>query len=43
MRRAVLFSLPLAIAIALVNALVTRNGLTVIVRLGNLPILGPPT
>jgi len=39
-RRAALFSLPLAIGIALINALVSRNGLTVIVRLGQLPILG---
>jgi energy-coupling factor transport system permease protein len=40
LRRAALFAVPLAIGIALVNALVTRNGLTVIVRLGDLPILG---
>jgi energy-coupling factor transport system permease protein len=39
-RRGALFALPLAVAIALVNALVSRNGLTVIVRLGDLPILG---
>ena len=30
----------MAVAIALVNALVSRNGLTVIVRLGDLPVLG---
>jgi energy-coupling factor transport system permease protein len=40
MRRAALLALPLAIVIAAVNALVTRDGLTVIVRLGDLPILG---
>ncbi len=39
-RRAALFALPLAVAIVLVNALVSRDGLTVIVRLGQLPILG---
>jgi energy-coupling factor transport system permease protein len=39
-RRAALLALPLAVAIALVNALVTRDGLTVILRLGNLPLLG---
>jgi energy-coupling factor transport system permease protein len=39
-RRAALFSLPLAVAITLINALVTRNGLTVIIRLGDLPVLG---
>jgi energy-coupling factor transport system permease protein len=40
LRRAALFALPLAVAIAAINALVTRNGLTVILRLGDLPILG---
>jgi energy-coupling factor transport system permease protein len=40
LRRAAMFALPLAAAITLVNALVTRDGLTVIVRLGELPILG---
>jgi energy-coupling factor transport system permease protein len=40
LRRAVLFSLPLAVAITFINALVSRNGLTVIVRLGDLPLLG---
>jgi energy-coupling factor transport system permease protein len=39
-RRAALFAIPLAIAIAAVNALVTRDGLTVIARLGDLPVLG---
>ncbi len=38
--RAALFAVPLAVTIAVINALVTRDGLTVIVRLGNLPILG---
>jgi energy-coupling factor transport system permease protein len=40
LRRAALLALPLAVLIALVNALVTRDGVTVIVRLGDLPILG---
>jgi energy-coupling factor transport system permease protein len=40
LRRALLLALPLAIVIALINALVTRNGLTVILRLGDLPLLG---
>jgi energy-coupling factor transport system permease protein len=40
MRRAGLLALPLAVAIVLINALVTRNGLTVIARLGDLPVLG---
>jgi energy-coupling factor transport system permease protein len=40
LRRAVLFALPVAVAITAINALVTRNGLTVILRLGDLPILG---
>src|SRR5690242_6146936 len=40
MRRAALFALPLALSIVVVNALVTREGLTVIVRLGDLPVLG---
>ena len=30
----------MALAIMLINALVSRDGLTVIVRLGDLPILG---
>jgi energy-coupling factor transport system permease protein len=38
--RAALLALPLAIVIAMINALVSRDGLTVIVRLGNLPVLG---
>ena len=40
MRRAALLALPLALAIAVINALVTRDGLTVIARLGDLPVLG---
>ncbi|MFZ0089343.1 MAG: energy-coupling factor transporter transmembrane component T [Solirubrobacteraceae bacterium] len=40
LRQAALLALPLALAIAVINALVTRNGLTVIVRLGDLPVLG---
>jgi energy-coupling factor transport system permease protein len=40
MRRAAPLAVSLAIVIALINALVTRNGLTVIVRLGDLPVLG---
>jgi energy-coupling factor transport system permease protein len=39
-RRAALWALPLGLAVAIVNALVTRDGLTVIMRLGNLPVLG---
>ena len=38
--RAALWALPLAIGIVVINALVTRNGLTVILRLGDLPLLG---
>lgn len=40
LRQAALFAIPLGIAVALVNALVTRDGLTVIARLGHLPVLG---
>jgi energy-coupling factor transport system permease protein len=40
LRRAALVALPLAALIALVNALVSRDGLTVIARLGDLPVLG---
>ncbi len=40
MRRALLLAVPLAILIVLINALVTRDGLTVIARLGHLPVLG---
>ncbi len=38
--RAAVWGLPVAAAIMLINALVSRDGLTVIARLGNLPILG---
>jgi energy-coupling factor transport system permease protein len=38
--RAALLGLPLAATIAVINALVSRDGLTVIVRLGDLPVLG---
>src|SRR5437764_12841648 len=40
LRRAALFAVPLAVAVAVINALVTHDGLTVIVRLGQLPVLG---
>ena len=33
-------AVPLAVTIMVINALVSRDGLTVIVRLGNLPLLG---
>ena len=38
--RAALLGLPVVVAIVLINVLVSRDGLTVIVRLGELPILG---
>ncbi len=38
--RAALLAVPLALMITLINALVSRDGLTVIVRLGDLPVLG---
>ncbi len=34
------FAIPLCLTIALINALVTRNGLTVIWRFGDLPLVG---
>jgi energy-coupling factor transport system permease protein len=40
LRRAALLGLPLAVGIAVINALVTREGSTVILRLGELPALG---
>ena len=40
LRRAAVFGLMLAALVAIVNALVTRDGLTVIWRLGDLPVLG---
>jgi energy-coupling factor transport system permease protein len=38
--RATLFAVPVAVLITLVNALVARDGVTVIARLGDLPVLG---
>jgi len=38
--RAARLAVPVALAVAAVNALLTRDGLTVIARLGNLPLLG---
>jgi energy-coupling factor transport system permease protein len=40
LRRAAMLSLPVALAITVINALVSRDGLTVILRLGNVPVLG---
>jgi energy-coupling factor transport system permease protein len=40
MRRAALLAAVLGLAVMVINALVTRDGLTVIWRLGDLPILG---
>jgi energy-coupling factor transport system permease protein len=40
LRRAALLALPLAVLIVVINALASRDGFTVIVRLGDLPILG---
>jgi energy-coupling factor transport system permease protein len=38
--RTVRFTLPFALFIAVLNALITRNGLTVILRLGDVPLIG---
>jgi energy-coupling factor transport system permease protein len=38
--RAALWGVPVALVIMVINALVTRDGLTVIVRLGDIPLLG---
>ena len=38
--RAARFALPFALVVAAINTLVTRDGLTVILRLGDLPLLG---
>jgi energy-coupling factor transport system permease protein len=38
--RALRWALPVALAIVVVNALVTRDGLTIIWRFGNVPIIG---
>jgi energy-coupling factor transport system permease protein len=40
LRGALRIALPVALAITVVNALVTREGLTVIWRFGNLPVIG---
>src|SRR5207237_9362392 len=40
LRRAALFAAPFAVAIAVINPIVTRNGLTVIARGGDVPWLG---
>jgi energy-coupling factor transport system permease protein len=40
LRRATVFATGLGLAVMLINALVVRDGLTVIVRLGNLPVFG---
>jgi len=40
LRRALLLALPFVLVIALLNPLITRNGLTVIARLGEAPVLG---
>jgi energy-coupling factor transport system permease protein len=38
--RAALWGVPVALGVMLINALVSRDGLTVIIRLGDLPLLG---
>jgi energy-coupling factor transport system permease protein len=40
LRRSLLWSVPLWLTIAAINALVSRNGLTVIWRFGDLPVIG---
>ena len=40
LRRAALFAVPLGVAVMVINALVVRDGLTVIARLGDLPVFG---
>jgi energy-coupling factor transport system permease protein len=40
LRRAALLAIPLWVMVAVINALVSRNGLTVIWRFGQLPLLG---
>ena len=40
LRRSLIWALPMWLTIAAINALVTRNGLTVIWRLGDLPLVG---
>ncbi|HLH66667.1 MAG TPA: energy-coupling factor transporter transmembrane component T [Solirubrobacteraceae bacterium] len=39
--RTAALAIPVGLSIAAINALVDRNGLTVIARLGDLPVLGP--
>src|SRR5438105_2100742 len=40
LRRALVFAIPLGLLVAVINAVVTRDGLTVIWRLGYLPVIG---
>jgi energy-coupling factor transport system permease protein len=40
LRRALRYGLPVALAVMVINALVTREGLTIIWRFGELPVLG---
>jgi energy-coupling factor transport system permease protein len=40
LRRAAIFSIPVGLAIIVINMIASRNGLTVIIRLGDVPILG---
>jgi energy-coupling factor transport system permease protein len=40
LRRAALFSVPVGLVIIVINMFASRNGLTVIARLGDLPVLG---
>lgn len=40
MLRAAKLAIPLALAVALLNALISREGLTVVARLGEVPVLG---
>ncbi len=40
LRRAALLAVPLALLVALLNPLVSREGLTVVARLGEVPVLG---
>ncbi len=40
LRRSLLLAVPLGLTICVINALVTRDGLTVIWRFGDLPVLG---
>lgn len=39
--RTTLYALPFTLVVALINPLVTHQGLTVIARLGTVPVLGP--